>query len=103
MSDVTKHPPREHPREEKPSDPGTTPRSLPSDDGPGVTISRRRLIQGAGATLGLVAAGALPRFIAAATASESAEEGATGLEHITEHDGAVNYPGQHRLLRASAR
>jgi len=58
-------------------------------------MSRRSLIQGLGATAGLLAAGVVPAFVSAAMAlgSESGGEDGTGLEYLTEEDGAVNYPG----------
>jgi molybdopterin-containing oxidoreductase family iron-sulfur binding subunit len=92
MSDTTDHTPSESPGSATQSDQSPPTSALPAHDEPTISVSRRRLIQGTAATLALVAAGALPRFLAAA--SESSTEGGTGLEHLTEHDGAVNYPGE---------
>jgi len=70
------------------------------------TLSRRRFVEGMGALAGLAAAGTVPAFLTALPATalegESAEGSATvpgsehetGLEHIVEHSGEVNYPGK---------
>lgn len=61
------------------------------------TLSRRRFLEGIGATAGLIAAGVVPALMSAAPASGSeseAVEGGTGIEQIAEHSGAINYPGK---------
>lgn len=93
MSDATDTTQGEAPRVEHHPKPATHSEPVVEEQST-ISVSRRSLVQGAAATLGLVAAGALPRFLAAAMASESATEGGTGLEHLTEHEGAVNYPGE---------
>ena len=71
-----------------------------------VSLTRRRLFKGAAATAGLIAAGVLPALFSAlpASGSESGSigdtgdaphgEGGTGIEHIVENSGPVNYPGR---------
>jgi Fe-S-cluster-containing dehydrogenase component len=71
----------------------------PPEGEPACTLSRRYFLKGAGAAVGLLAAGTIPALMSAlpAEASDpSAEsgEGGTGLEHIVENSGAVNYPGK---------
>lgn len=66
----------------------------------GCTLSRRYFLKGMGAAAGLLAAGAVPALTsvlpATASASEAttAGEEGTGLEHIVENSGEVNYPGK---------
>lgn len=79
------------------------------EDGPeetdGAGLSRRKFLQGIGATAGVMAAGIVPAVVtqlpqAAATegaASGSAEAVASdrvALEHIVAEDGSINYPGK---------
>lgn len=69
---------------------------------PGPTLTRRRFLEGVGATAGLVAAGAVPAFLTARPSFASGSEGGeaavpgeeTGIEHLVEHNGPVNYPGK---------
>jgi Fe-S-cluster-containing dehydrogenase component len=69
------------------------PRAAPG----GLTLSRRRFLEGIGATAGILAAGVAPALItAAASASESPSAEAEGdaIDHIAEENAAVNYPGK---------
>ena len=70
-----------------------------SEEQAGIEMSRRHFLKGAAATVGLAFAGVVPAFLTTAIASGSGEEihvegGGTGLEHLVEHYGAVNYPGE---------
>lgn len=72
----------------------TKPQEALAPEGP--TLSRRRFLEGVAATVGVMAAGALP---AALTATAGAGEGGTteggdGLQHIREESHAINYPGK---------
>ena len=68
---------------------------------PGCTLSRRRFLEGIGATAGLLAVGTAPALMSASamTASATAAEseapsvGDRGLGWVTEEDQPVNYPG----------
>ncbi|TLM97240.1 MAG: hypothetical protein FDZ75_05050, partial [Actinobacteria bacterium] len=73
---------------------------------PGFTLSRRRFLQGLGASAGIVAAGVAPAAIQALPAAATDAEGtaadglvpgaeaANPLAHIIEKDKPVNYPGR---------
>jgi len=72
-------------------------------DEPQRTLSRRHFLKGVGVTAGLVAAGTVPAFLTAAPRAASGSESTdaaeipgheTGIEHLTEHSGEVNYPGK---------
>jgi len=84
-------------------------RPVREDDGrapEGLTLSRRRFLQGIGATAGIVAAGAVPAVIAALPSATTASGGVgiasaaplaekvNPLEPILEEDQPVNYPGK---------
>ena len=66
----------------------------------GCTLSRRRFVESIAASMGLVAAGAVPAVLTAmpkvAEASEevTAHTGDAVLDHIIEENHAVNYPGK---------
>ncbi len=68
----------------------------------GCTLSRRRFIEGLGASAAVLAAGTVPVLASslladAAQASEAGEAGHTGdevLDAIIEHDHQINYPGK---------
>jgi len=64
----------------------------------GVTLSRRRFLEGIGAAAGLMAAGVVPAVVtalpSAAGASEGSAESETGIEWAAEEDQPVNYPGK---------
>lgn len=72
--------------------------------GEGLSLSRRRFLQGLGASAGVVAAGVVPAALTVtpmqASGEESAPEGVPGgehenpLEHFLEENGPVNYPGK---------
>jgi Fe-S-cluster-containing dehydrogenase component len=76
-----------------------------SENGATPTLSRRRFMQGLGATLGVVVAGALPAFVTAKAASATDPattvfealpppgEAENPLAGVLEKDHAVNYPG----------
>jgi Fe-S-cluster-containing dehydrogenase component len=72
----------------------------PEDEAPlpqGCTVSRRRFIEGIGATMGILAAGVAPALISASGVAASASEAAgagDGTEWVTEEDQPVNYPGK---------
>lgn len=64
----------------------------------GLTISRRRLLEGMGATAALMAAGVAPALLSALPGKASAAESASGegdaVDAIAERNQAVNYPGR---------
>ena len=73
--------------------PDRLPEALPA----GCTFSRRNFIKAAGATAGLLAAGAVPGLLSvsgSALASEAGAESEDPLAHIIEEDGAIRYPGK---------
>ncbi|MDP2181709.1 MAG: 4Fe-4S dicluster domain-containing protein [Actinomycetota bacterium] len=72
---------------------------------PRITVTRRSLLEGLGATAGILAAGVIPAFLTAlpASGSEASSEGAntevpgaseTGIDRFVEENGPVNYPGK---------
>jgi molybdopterin-containing oxidoreductase family iron-sulfur binding subunit len=74
-----------------------------SEESPPITLTRRSLLQGVGATAGVIAAGTIPAFLTgrpalgseeSSDAADAPRAGENPLEHIVEHDGAVNYPGE---------
>jgi Fe-S-cluster-containing dehydrogenase component len=75
----------------------------PADVAPlpqGCTLSRRRFLEGIGATVGILAAGVAPALISASGVSATAAEapsgpgGNEGIEWVTEEDQPINYPGK---------
>ena len=76
-------------------------RDRPQQTAPdGITVTRRSLLQGIGATAGLLAAGIVPALLSAkpqaASAAASAETTGTGdaVDRIAERNAPVNYPGR---------
>ena len=82
-------------------------RTVPNQDDVVLTVSRRRFLQGIGATVGVVVAGTLPAIITAKAASAtdpttttSADSPVLGgeaenpLAEVIAQDRPVNYPGR---------
>lgn len=66
---------------------------------PGCTLSRRRFLEGAAASAGLLAAGMVPALVSALPAPAAASEPDTGpagdaVDHLAQQSGEVNYPGR---------
>jgi molybdopterin-containing oxidoreductase family iron-sulfur binding subunit len=78
----------------KPS-PAESEEQLPS----GCTLSRRRFLEGLGASAGIIAAGAVPAIVSAIPKAAGAKEqvestGNEALDRLVEENHAVNYPGK---------
>ena len=79
------------------------PREELAHTGHQTTLSRRRFVQGVGLAAGIAAAGMLPAFVMALPASTPGSETTntavpggdeSGIAHVIDEDGAVNYPGK---------
>jgi Fe-S-cluster-containing dehydrogenase component len=81
--------------------PGALGNDIPADE-PRTTVSRRRFLEGLGATAGILAAGVIPALVSAAASPAPVEAAepvmpATGdpqLDHILAEDQPINYPGK---------
>lgn len=63
----------------------------------GLTVSRRRFLEGLGAAAGIMAAGTVPAVVTAVAGASGGEGGGTGdpaLEAILHEGQAINYPGK---------